>query len=277
MMKRFFMLLAVCFILMPAVVVYADVIVEPQNDFFFNHRNECVYIDHSFYVNGENGSVSLKKEPGSKKEIAVMQNNEVLYVSHTYDYKGETWGVAEVLTPENQWVYGWVPLSQLLLIYDYRSFEEDHQDEFKPYTGDYHELLTAEQIVYWKYPCSGIVMGIMTENIEEFVNNFKDSLNKGEIIQPYISYIYTDEEGREWGFSGWGGVTGKDQWICLSDPANEDIPANGLNPTATVRQSGEADNPNTGLSEMTIIIILVVVLVAGTGILIRILWKPGKV
>ena len=277
--KRFFIFLAVCFMLIPVTAVYADVIVEPVNDFFHRHRNECVYVDHSFYVNGENGSVSLKKEPGSKEEVAVIQNNEILYISYTYNYNGEAWGVAEINNPnqENRWVYGWVPLSQLVLIYDYHSFEEDHKSEFKPYTGDYHELLTADQIVYWKYPGSGIVIGTMKDNVAEFVNNFVNSLNKGEIIEPYILNVYTDEQGREWGFTGWGGPGGKDLWICLSDPANSDIPANTKNSITSVRMSDEnADSPDTGISMMSITIILVTVLVVGTGILIRVLWKHNK-
>ena len=48
--RRFFMLLAICFILMPTALVYADIIVEPQNDFFFRHGSECEYVDHDFLL-----------------------------------------------------------------------------------------------------------------------------------------------------------------------------------------------------------------------------------
>ena len=220
--KRLFALLAVCFMLAPTALVYADMIILPQNDFFSRNRNECEYIGHSFYANGEGGSVSLKKEPGSKEEVYTIQNDEILNVSHVYYHNGEAWGVSGIYTPEARLVYGWVPLSQLSIIYDYHLFAEDHQNEFRPYAGDYQELLTAEQIVFWKYPGSGIVINIMQENVEEFIGNF---INGSGRLEPYISHVYTDEQGRDWGFSGWGNMYDKQVWICLSDPENSEIPA----------------------------------------------------
>ena len=269
--KRIFMLLAIFLMLMPKALVYADVLVEPQNDFFFRHGDECEYFDHNFYANGEGGSVSLKKEPGSKEEVAAIQNDEILYVSHVYNLKGETWGIAEIYTPETRWVYGWVPLSQLLLIYDNRSFSQDHHEEFESYTGNYEEFLTAEQIVYWKYPESGIVVG-------NFINKDKD-------FEPFISYVYIDEQGRKWGFTGWG-INGdnRDSWICLSDPENSDIPANPAYAPASIREDEENNKPNSEVSAASnnkipviwVAVILVGVLLIVTGILIWILWKPNK-
>ncbi|MCL2158176.1 MAG: hypothetical protein FWH48_02080 [Oscillospiraceae bacterium] len=256
-------------------LVYADALVEPQNDFFFRHRSECEYIDQSFYANGEGGSVSLKEEPGSKKEVATIQNEEILDVSHVYYHNGEAWGVAVIYTPETLWLYGWVPLSQLLLIYDSRAFIQDHNEELEPYNGDYQELLTAGQIVFWKYPGSGIIMFIMQENIEEFIGYYIE-MSKDENYGPYISYVYTDEQGRDWGFSGWGGWGSNNSWICLSDPENSEIPAFTENATTSFLESAENNSPKTGISMIWVAAILVALLVAITGILIRIFWKPNK-
>lgn len=257
----FAFLLLSAFILMVPLAAYADVLVEPNNDFYSRHRDECTPLNRSFYANGEGGSVSLKKQPGSKAEVAAVENGEVLYIMFMYNHKGELWGVAELYAqdkPTNPWHAGWIPMNQLLLVYDYISFAEEHQADFYPYTGSYDALKTAKKIVLWPWPGSGKTQGSL-EAIED--ENFQ------------VSHAYTDEQGREWGFVGyWYGR--RNAWVCLNDPANSDIPAFNPAPQPDIWQPGAADAPKGGLSVPIFIVILVAALVVGTAVLIRVLWKP---
>ena len=267
MLKRSIAFLTVCLLFTPMLifVAHADVIVEPQNDFFFAHRNDCVYVGRSFYVNSESGSVSLKKEPGSNYEVSVCENSEVLYISHTYDYNGEIWGAAEIYDEKSRWVYGWVQMNQLTPVYDYISFAEDHQNEFSPYTGNYEELSTAEQIVAWTYPCSGNISGTFTHNINDYIKDLKDSV--------FTPQVYKDEQGREWVY------VFNSYWICLSEPGNENIPAAISSDQTNNWQTDYTAAPqpeDKEFSMILLIIILIFVLITGTAVLIRIFWKPNR-
>jgi hypothetical protein len=62
MKKIIIVLMVVCFFLMPSIVAYADVLIEPDNDFYNRHRNQIIYLGRSFSVNGADGFTSLKKE-----------------------------------------------------------------------------------------------------------------------------------------------------------------------------------------------------------------------
>lgn len=258
-----FLLLAAFILLAVPLTAYADVLVEPNNDFYARHRDECTSLNRSFYANGEGGSVSLKKQPGSKAEVAAVENGEVLYIMFTYNHKGELWGVVELYTPDkpyNQWPTGWIPMNQLLLVYDYISFAEEHGADFYPYTGSYDALNTAKEIVFWAWPGSGNAQGSLEAVADE---NFQ------------VSHAYKDAQGREWGFVGyWYGR--RNAWVCLSDPANRDIPAFNPAPTPVLWHAGAANAQKGGLSVPIFSIILVAALVVGTAILIRVLWKPRK-
>ena len=266
-MKRcaVFLFLTASFLFMFTSFAYADVIVVPNNDFYTRHSEECTYLNRSCYANGEGGSISLKKEPGSKEETVTVKNGDVINIIFTYNYKGETWGVTMIYkdnTPFNDLPNGWVPMNQLLFVYDYLSFAQDHQAEIYSFTGSYDSLKTADKIIMWSWPGSGVEAG---------------SIDQGENSDLSVTDAYKDDQGREWGFIGYHyGM--RNVWICLSDPANDDIPANTTTPQTGVWQPDEnTDNPKTGLPTIVIIAVLVLVLGAGTGILIRIFWKPNKI
>ena len=268
-----FLLITACFLFIFAPFAYADVIVEPNNDFYTQHSSECTYLNRSFYANGEGGSISLKKEPGSKEETASVKNGKVINIIFTYNYEGEIWGVTLIYednTPFSVLPNGWVPMSQLLIVYDYLSFAQDHQAEIYSFTGSYDSLKTADKIIMWSWPGSGVEAG---------------SIDQGENSDLSVTDAYKDDQGREWGFIGyWHG--NRNFWICISDPANSDIPAFNPPPKPVLWQPGdtstntpEAVNTNTnksGPSMPTIIIVLVSAVVICTAVLIRVFWKPRK-
>ena len=266
----------------------ADVIFEPEDDFYERHRNECGYMGRNFYANGEDGYVTLLSEPEFGKETATIENGAILLIQYTYDYSGEVWGVG--FNP------GWVPMSDLILVYDNTSFFEEHEQEFTKYQGNSDILLNARRVVFWSWPGSG---EITMEHVPSADNR---ELEGGWLT---ATYSYTDNDGRQWGYIPYFYAV-KGQWVCLSEPSNRVIPAFNVAPEPVLKQPGnsglapdvipgnspgndstpgrdpappaEPDRkpPTDGLSLPVIILILVGVIVVVTAALIGIFWKRKK-
>ena len=258
-------LFMVALLLTCSIAVYADIIVEPNNSFYERHRTECVYLNRSFYANSKEGFVSITKEPGSKTVTTAVENGETIYIKFTYNFNGEQWGITEIETPQKnytEWPAGWIPMEQLLPIYDYISFEEDHGSEIYDYTGDSEALASAPEIVFWPWPGSGSI----THTLERPVG-----------YEGPFDYTdaYKDNEGREWVFLTYW-VGNRNVWVCVDDPANRNIPA--FNPPPEVVLWPSVTPPSIGreVSALLLITVLVGVLVVGTVILVRICWKPKK-
>ena len=216
MIKRLLILLTV-FIIIAQNIAYADVIWAPEdNDFFDRHQKECEYVGRSYYVNGVNGFLSVKTAPNSNTEVKKMANGNIILIQFTCDYKGEKWGVTG--SWENP--SGWVPMSQLVLVYDYIAFSEEHENEFYNYEGDFNSLKNVKgEIILWTWPGSGEIKSIMDKNTADSYVEYIINRTDYEISQ-----AYKDKQGREWLYiSYWRG--NRNLWICLSDPVNKDIPA----------------------------------------------------
>ena len=259
MLKRTIAILVVCLFLMPSFTAYADVIVEPENDFYARYKSHIIYLGRSFTANGEGGSVSVKKEPGARGDMAILPNGSATYIQYSCLYDGDFWG----FTFEHS---GWIKLDQMFVLYDYVAFAEDHLDELYLYTGDYAEIKKDAAAVVWPWP--GAESSLWTfEDLD--TDNFR------------VSLAYKDKDGREWGF-----VTylygNRNIWICLSDPLNRDLPAliPEPEPTVWVSETAHVDikqySPEKERPILAVIIVLVTVLVIGTAVLIKIFWKPNK-
>ena len=270
-------------------VVLADLIFEPPDDFYHKHYRDCSNLNRNFYANGESGVVSVKTEPGSNKEVTVIENGVILNISFTYDLRGVQWGVI-ALYSSGSWVTGWIPMDDLVLAYDYISFEEDHRDEFYRYSGDYELLFEIDEIVFWNWPGSGEIVLVRGSEHRD-----------AELERNWLcaAFAYKDGEGREWGLISYFYAM-KNTWICLDDPSNQEIPAFNKAPQPELRSPADADSLQSGdanvqqgvdtrpvqpadartfqggLRTTILIIILVAVVVAATAILIRILMKPRK-
>jgi len=234
---------------------YADALIEPDNDFYNQHRSQCVYLGRSFYANGADGFIPVKKDPGSKSEMGTIQNGEVTYIECSCLYGGDYWGFTFGHS-------GWIQMDQLLVLYDYVAFEEEHLGELYPYSGDYDEIKKNASAIAWPWPGS-----------ETLLWTFEDL----DTTNFWVSHAYTDGQGREWGF-----VTylygSRNIWICLSDPLNRDIPV--FNPTPKpmpwVSETAHTDIGKTETPFLAVVIILVAALASGTVVIIRVLWKPNE-
>ena len=274
--KRYFSicLLIIALMLLFPVAAYADVIWTPPDSFYEKNYEKCDHLNRMFYANGERGYVSAKKEPGSNTDVGAIINGGQYHVSFTYEHRGERWGVIMLdgwgTGTRDQIRTGWVPMDQLVLVYDQISFSADHSHEFYDYSGDYGALFEVKELIFWTWPGSGQISMVHDNPTLRDREPAKDWL--------MAAIAYKDSEGREWGFIPYF-FASRSNWVCLSDPGNRDIPA--FNPALMPELFPPADPSElpasgNGILTLLIIIFMVAALVIGTAVLIRVFWKPKK-
>lgn len=252
---RILVVILVCFLFLPSVVMSADVIIEPENDFYEQNKSEIIYLDRSFIANGKDGFASVKEAPGAKGETGRLQNGEKTYIQYSCLYDGDYWGYSLVLQ-------GWIKTDQLLVLYDYVAFEEEHFDELYLYNGDYGIIKETRSAIAWAWPGADAPLWAIEDIDTEHFS---------------VDYAYTDSEGREWGFVT-NFTSSRNIWVCLSEPLNRDIPAfnPAPEPAPWVTETVHTEINASGDSMLWLIVGLVAVLVIGTAVLIRVFWKPRK-
>ena len=206
-MRRFQgMFLAALLALSLAVPAAADVIWEPEDSFYQKHAEECQLLQRSFYANGAAGYVNFYTSPGSGIVTDQMENGNRVSIYWQY----EDWGYVEE--------EGWVSLGDLLLIYDYLSFEEEYGGQFQPYDPETYGPLLEEwegdTLVLWPYP-----------GAEQASYVWQDAADGMEELKEYgFSSIFVDEAGLTWGFCAYL-YGNRNFWVCLDAPAGRDDPA----------------------------------------------------
>ena len=253
-MKRIFVLFFVCFLMISA---FAAGAAAPANSFFNQNKNECVYLGRSFCASNASDSISVKTEPGSEEEIAKIEKGKTVFVEYSCLYKGEYWGMVSFYNNQSgkqEQLYGWVNLGKLLVLYDYVAFEEEHLNEFYSYQGNFDQIKSTRSALAWQWPGAGSPLWTIQDiNMTDFK----------------VLYAYKDPQGREWGFVPYF-HSSPNIWICLSDPLNQAIPAfnPAPEPKPWISETAHTDIGKSDNSTMTLIIILVAALVAGTILLI---------
>lgn len=188
------LILALTFLLAPA--VRADVIYEPEDSFYWEHRGECRYHNRSYYAAGPDDAVEIYRSPVSAAVAERVKNGALLWVSYVYgDENGISWGYCE--NYEENWA-GWVPMDYLLLKYDSAAFKEEFAHRITKESG---ELLADGEVYLWNYPGS-----------EEGT-----TIPVDPGYRPAYQQVFTDDAGRAWGYVGYHmGI--RDVWICLDAP-----------------------------------------------------------
>lgn len=192
---------------------HADVIWEPEDDFYRLHANDCDYVNRSFYANGESGYMEIFTEPGGRS-LGFTENGNLFHVQFSYVLGKETWGYVEFTTDDGRLVPrdegsfqgGWAKLKETAAKFDFQSFDDRHAREYQPFEGDYTEL---SKVILWTFPNSGEPLnGTLLETDENF----------------QIAHVYTDLEGHPWGYIpyyyGW-----KNVWVSLDRPTDTSIAA----------------------------------------------------
>lgn len=206
--------------------VQADLILEPEDQFYQAHADQCEYVDRNYYTDG---SVDLWTAPNGRKKGSFPADTR-LQITHVYtDSQGAQWGV--FLEQES----GWILMADVYLDYDSRQFREDHEEEIL--TGEEQVLAEGEKVVFWSYPCSGENWG--TEELQQELK---------------FSEFYTDDQERLWGNVGYY-MGSRDFWICLSEPENQEISVEEEPPKVpgqAVETQGETAEQENAVSEETL-------------------------
>lgn len=214
-MKKMLCLILCALLALPAFAM-ADILWEPENDSFYRLHSEEMqshYYARRYVANGKSGAAPIFTSPnGSKKDE--LTNGETIWVTWTYTKDdGSMWAYASHESDE----LGWVNLYDFLLLYDSAQFTLDHADEIREDSISLYERCGGQEIIMWTYPMSG------TQASDYRLNDYGDLT---------INQVYTDPEGKEWGYVGyWRGRW--NAWICLDDPANENLTAAPVEPMDT--------------------------------------------
>ncbi len=225
----------------------ADVIMEPNDNFYSSHSSDCEYVNRDYYANGESGYMELFTEPGGSS-LGFADNGGVFHVQFSYKLGDVKWGVVEYEESDGKLVpvgngenkTGWIKLSDTIVKFDYISFDEKHSSEYTTYNGDYSELAGKTGIVMWTFPNSGENNGTLEAISENFA----------------VQSVYTDSEGRKWGFVSYYYAI-KNFWICLSEPTNSEIVAIDAE-TPALYSPEPGSKPQSSTNDMTTVLIFCV-------------------
>lgn len=237
-MKKVLALVFVLLLLLPS-LAFADVILEPENAFFRTHQSECKHQEGRTYLaDGPNGTLDLYTAPNGIVSIT-LENGAAFYCQWVYtDGQGNVWGYSER--------HGaWAPLGYTLVQYDHISFEADHKADI---TEGNTEVVEYAVVCLYEYP------GASSSPIRL----------EGVGLMP--QKLYTDGEGRQWGFVSY--IYGiRNRWYCLDDPANETMPGEQRSPAPSgyeapaslpsASRTGVILGVTGGVALVTLIVVLV--------------------
>jgi|GEM_PF-6378156 len=203
-MKRLCSLLTVLTLLAALTVpAFADIIWEPENDFWRKHRSECT----SVYDDRREAQTDAAVYGDPKKSAVtgtIPAGTELAFQWLWKDGAGGEWGYAE----QND---GWVRLTDFRRLYTESVFRAEHADDIFEESGALP--YSAEQAFYsYTFPGSG-------ETSMRFGG--QDSVGADD---PNFRYdeTYTDDDGRIWGVTSFSGKYRF--WVCLTDPFNPALP-----------------------------------------------------
>lgn len=206
-------LLAVC--LLQYTNVSADVIVEPKDQFFLEHRNECEQCNRTYLANSEKGYANIYKSPESGVILTYIENQASEFVSYTYrDAAGCLWGYLQYSKElkGNESASGWILLDDFSLKYDSEEFMKDHKDQMIQEKVEFRISEFEQPVMLWTYPHSGEVSCEIdpgTDYAENYSNEY--------------DFYYEDEEGQKWIYISYYMLA--KGWICITDPLNNNIAA----------------------------------------------------
>lgn len=183
--------------------VSADVIYEPADSFFDSNFDD---ITRPYGNDGRKYTLSADTKvfddpngnESGKLSAGISPSVELYYT----DDKGVQWGGYYDYQGEDTLL--WISLEGLEVVYDNFSFTEEHKDEITDISSDEYASLREEGTRYiWKYPGS-LEFNAMENHPEDFGS--------------YVSRLYTDNSGGEWGYVNY--IWGARGWFYLTDPSD---------------------------------------------------------
>lgn len=200
---------------------YADVLVEPNNNFYWNNTRECEYIEWRTYEVMEDSD--LLESPLDSNTNGSIRTGETVRIGFTYtDNSGTKWGCCSFFDRDRQ--DGWVEMSKLSEIYNVFTFLDEHESELQDYSGELDEYIPKERVILWKYPFSEECVSIKADNW--YTKADYKIANK----------CWTDENGNMWIYSiRWVAKDGSrfdNFWVFLPAPELTDLTSYGIDISA---------------------------------------------
>ena len=231
--------------------VSADVIFEPENNFYEIHSDECYYFNRPCIAGDD---TCLWDAPNLTTEGEKLQEGDSIYISFVYtDNDGLEWGLAETQDK-------WILMADLYLEYGSPEFMEEHSDEI--YEDEPYLLSDGTVFVSWSYPESGVINSSGASVTDDYE----------------ITTFYTDPDGRLWGYTAYMYGT-RDVWICLSDMSDTNIPQrveHELIPAQEADASQIAAVKESGQFSVLFLVVPVIIIAGIAGFLIWWFWIRKK-
>lgn len=252
-------------------VANADLIWEPNNSFYQKHSGECTFVNRQYYANGPDGFVTLYTAPGAASYTAQYENGEKLWGEFQY---GDWLCITN--WEDNKEISGWVPLSELYLVYDYLSFEEEYSKYFQPYNNEFVDYDgPAEGIELYEYPDCSWPKYTLKADQQEWLDAMRGTAGSPS----YFSHIYHGSNGDIWGFIGYL-YAYRNFWVRLNNPTGTNL-MNCFPEESVVENliaSGELTAPRPPVPPSTAYLpyILVGVVVTVTVLLLYIFYIRGR-
>lgn len=247
---------------------FADIIWEPSdNSFYDDHRGACTYESRCYYANGKDGFVTLLDAPGGSTVREQRENGEVLWVGFTY---GDKWALVNIRAHQ-EYISGWVPMSDLAVVYDYICFEEEYADKITDYNGEFADYNgDAKVINFYAYP-GAAALDHSFEASNGWGGDILGNLTGTSEHPSCIRKIFIDEDGRTWGFISY--LYGyKNGWFCLDEPDGRNFPVRDV-PAANLIPAQEPVLPTASYVPY---ILVAAVVGATAGILVFFYGKKKK-
>lgn len=261
MKKILSILIAVILAMSCALSVSADVVFEPDDNFYTRNADKCVLVERYFVATK---TVYTVNEPNSDITYGKLNKDDEVYISYTYEDKnGIVWGLISFSD-----VSGWIPMGYLEVVYDNISFTEEFGDKFvEPDSID--ELFKAnlsntDPIVFWEYPGS--------ESYWEF-EAWQDSYSDIGFL-----YLFDDASGATWGYVAY--YYGASGWVYIDNPSSTEVTTPLERDSQNIYYGSVLDDDSVvekgGLSTIWIAVTLVCVVCVATGVIILIITKKKK-
>ncbi len=261
----------IIFSLFLSVSVFADVAYTPRDDFYEEHYRGCVGLELYHFTNGAEGYVVGYSSPTGEAEVVIPNGREYFVsVVWTNVEDGKTWGCIEYDPDTLEIAYAfqggesaWVDMSSMSRRYDSVLFMTEYESELQ---HSHYNIFIEEgkELLAYRYPGSGII-----EYRFPYIEGNENAMS--------TEYLYTDAEGREWGYVGYhyGRVNA---WICISDPYTE-LPAGAeyrepeLIPASNESELEAALDEVNGISAQLIVGSVGVIAIAAAVVIYTILKK----
>lgn len=198
-------LLAALMLAALALPALADVIIEPENNDFYNkHADDCVHDSGAYYVPKSEDGIKVFNEPNGKETASYPYGERFYSVWYYTDTEGNNWRCCTRYEGDTDSSF-WFREAETLRVYDYSDFTSEHQAEFFDDAEEYRDI---SKVAFYEFPNGPF------KYTEEFGN--QEGIHFGE--------CWKDKNGKTWGFLGY--LYGRrNAWICLDDPENEGLTA----------------------------------------------------